>query len=82
MTNKKKARIRTIHNAILEIKKFDPETDFTECALRELIKNGTIPSVPIGNRNLVNIDLLFDYLSFSCYNVEDEYTVSTTSLEV
>ena len=82
MTNKKNARIRTIHNAILEIKKINPDTDFTECALRELIKNGTIPSVPIGNRSLVNLDVLIDYLSFSCYNVDGEYTVSSSSSEV
>lgn len=74
--------IRSIRNAILEIKRIDPDSDFTESALRALIDAGTIPYVPIGNRKLVNMDTLIAYLSFSCYNKTDEYTVSSTSMEV
>ncbi len=81
--NKGKApNIRTIHNAIKEIKRIDPDSDFTESALRELLNAGNIPFVQIGNRKLVNMDTLIAYLSFSCYNKNDEYTVSSSSMEV
>ena len=72
-------KLRTIHNAIELIKKNDPGSDFSESALRELIKKGIIHTIQVGNRNLVNIDSLIEYLSISCYHEDDEYTVSTST---
>ena len=57
------ARMRTINEAILEIQEIDPQTAFTQTALRRMIKTGEIPSVKIGAKYLVNLDTLFDYLN-------------------
>lgn len=59
-------RMRTIPKAYEEVKAADPQTSFTIRALRRLIKCGDIQTVRVGNKNLINLDLLFDYLS--CYN--------------
>ena len=65
MTNRL-PRMRTIPKAYEEVKAADPETSFTIRALRRLVKCGNIQSVRVGNKILINLDLLFDYLS--CYN--------------
>jgi len=57
------ARMRTISEAIKAIRESDPQTAFTETALRRMIKKGEIPSVKSGCKNLVNLDVLFDYLN-------------------
>ncbi len=56
-------KMRTIKQAIKEIKEFDSNTALTERGLRRLIKENKIVSVSIGNRNLIDIDQLYDYLS-------------------
>ena len=57
------ARMRTISEAIKAIKEYDPQTAFTQTALRRMIKTGEIPSVRVGHKNLVNLDVLFEYLN-------------------
>ena len=57
------ARMRTISEAIREIKAQDPSTAFTETALRRMIKAGNIPSVKIGAKYLINLDVLYQYLA-------------------
>ena len=64
--NKKLPRMRTIPKAYEEIKKIDPNTDFTLRALRRMVNTGEIPTVQINSKKLVNLDLLIDKLS--CYN--------------
>lgn len=61
-------RMRTIDNAYAEIKALDPQTDFTKRALRRMIANDEIPTTRIGNKNLINFDLLIAKLSGTCYN--------------
>ena len=61
-------RMRTIDNAYAEIKAIDPQTDFTKRALRRMIANNEIPTTRIGNKNLINLDLLIAKLSGDCYN--------------
>jgi len=56
-------RMRTIAEAIREVKKADPQTAFTQTALRRMIKTGEIPSIRAGSKYLVNLEVLFDYLS-------------------
>ena len=56
-------KMRTIKQAIKEIKGSDSETALTERGLRRLIKENKIVSVAIGNRNLIDMDQLYDYLS-------------------
>ena len=61
-------RMRTIDNAYAEIKKIDPDTDFTIRALRRMVINKEIPTVEVGNKNLINLDLLIEKLSCGWYN--------------
>lgn len=56
-------RMRTAPEAIAEIKAVDPKTALTERALRRMINSGELPSVNIGNKKLVNLDKLFEYLN-------------------
>ncbi|MCL1857978.1 MAG: helix-turn-helix domain-containing protein [Oscillospiraceae bacterium] len=56
-------RMRTITEAIQEVKKADPQTAFTQTALRRMIKTGELPSFRAGSKYLVNLDILFDYLN-------------------
>lgn len=57
------ARMRTITEAINAVREADPQTAFTQTALRRMIKSGEIPSIKAGSKNLVNLDVLFDYLN-------------------
>lgn len=61
-------RMRTIDNSYAEIKAIDPQTDFTKRALRRMVSNKEIPTTKIGNKNLINLDLLIAKLSGDCYN--------------
>lgn len=56
-------KIRTIKQAIAEIKAFDSETAFTERALRRIIHEGKIPAVYAGNKTLIDMNNLYAYLT-------------------
>lgn len=58
-------RVRTISEAILELRAADPGTKITQTAIRRLVKNGDIPSVKIGAKYLINMEVLEDFLSGS-----------------
>lgn len=55
-------RMRTISAAIKEIKEIDPNTCFTEHALRKAIVTKNIPSVMAGKKYLVDMDVVYAYL--------------------
>lgn len=55
-------RMRTISAAIKEIKEIDPNTCFTEHALRKAIVTKKIPSVRAGKKYLVDMDNVSMYL--------------------
>lgn len=56
-------RMRTIRQAIAEIKRSDPQTAFSERALRQAIADGFIPVVHVGERKrLVNMEAVEAYL--------------------
>lgn len=75
MTNDKYIpRMRTKDNAYAEIKRLDPNTDFTKRALQRMIANKEIPTVKVGNKNLINLDLLLEILSCGLYNQDDTCT--------
>ncbi len=59
-------RMRTIPKAYEEIKKLDNNTCLTMRALRRMCSNGDITTVKVGNKTLLNLDLLINTLS--CYN--------------
>lgn len=55
-------RMRTIREASEHISSNDPETALTQTALRRLVKMGAIPSVRIGAKYLVALELIEEYL--------------------
>lgn len=55
-------RMRTIQQAVAELKKEDENTAVTEHYLRKLVKCGHIPSVNTGHKILINIDTIGKYL--------------------
>ena len=71
-------RMRTIDNAYTEIKELDPNTDFTKRALRRMVETKEIPTTKIGNKNLINLDLLLAKLSCNSYNNNDTCTSSAS----
>ena len=56
-------RIRTIRNAIKCIRAIDPASSISEWALRGLVKSGRLPHTDIGNRQLIDLDALEDFLA-------------------
>lgn len=55
-------KIRTLKKAIEEIRKTDPNTEFKEWALRQLVKSGKIKSVKVGSKYLVDMTVIEEYL--------------------
>lgn len=58
-------RMRTVPEAMAEIKKADPDTALTLRALRRMVKNGEIPVVMNHTRRLINLDVLYEHLNNS-----------------
>jgi excisionase family DNA binding protein len=56
-------RMRTISEAAKHVRASDPETAFTETALRRLIVTGTVPSVRVGVKYLIDLDALEAFLA-------------------
>ncbi len=57
------AKMRTITETFKEIKKNDPNTALSLCGLRRMVQTGIIPSVQIGRKRIINIDILTEYLN-------------------
>lgn len=55
-------KIRTIAEAIEEIKRIDPETAITTRFIKEGIANGKIPIIKVGNKVLVNMESIYTFL--------------------
>ena len=63
MENIKTATMRTIENALKELKALDPKTDITTNAIRTFARDGLIKSVNTGKKIYVNFDSLLIFLS-------------------
>jgi len=63
-------RLRLQKDAMAYIREKDPENALKPYALRQLIITGVIPTVSIGRKKLVNLDVLESYMcnpeSFAC----------------
>ena len=55
-------RMRTIREAIAELRETDTKNSFSEVSLRRLVKTGEIKHITVGNRVLVNMEQLEEYL--------------------
>lgn len=62
--------MRTIKQAIQSIKESDPETCFSEWWLRKLVKSGKLKCHRAGNRYLIDIDSLDEFLKNPPVTVE------------
>lgn len=68
-------RMRTIRQAIAEIRANDPQTAFSERALRQAIADGIIPVVYVGERKrLVNMAAVETYLRGIYSSQQPNYT--------
>lgn len=56
-------RMRTAEKALAVIREEDPETDVTLHYIRQLIKTGRVPSVAVGRKKLINVDILMAYIA-------------------
>jgi len=56
-------RMRTQSQALVEVKKLDPNTALTAHALRQLVLQKKIKFVCVGNKKLINLDSLLEYLA-------------------
>ncbi len=55
-------RMRTIDQTFSWLQETDPETALTKTALRRIVTTGELPSVRIGSKYLVDLDVLADFL--------------------
>ena len=62
--------MRTINEAAEHFKKIDPHTALTKTAVRRLVNTGVVPSVRIGNKALVSLEALDEYLSGAQHRTE------------
>ena len=62
MNNAMLPRMRTIPQAVKELKKADENTAINEHSLRKLVKSGVIPCVTTGRKVLICLDTIEEYL--------------------
>lgn len=62
ITYAKLPRMRTIKEAVAELKAIDEHTAITEYHIRQLALSGVLPRVKAGKKLLINLDLLIEYL--------------------
>lgn len=55
-------KMRTIDQAAEWLRESDPETALTKTALRRLVTTGKLPSVRVGQKYLISLETLEDYL--------------------
>lgn len=56
-------RMRTVKEAVAELKALDEHTAVTEYHIRQLALSGVLPRVQAGKKLLINLDLLIEYLT-------------------
>lgn len=64
------ARMRTIKQTVQQIKEHDPESCFSEWWLRQLVKSGKLKCHRAGNRYLIDMDYLDEFLKNPPINEE------------
>lgn len=63
MENRKIPQMRTINQAYQILKDADPESGISQYFIRQLVITGKVKHAMTGNKYLVNMDALVDYLS-------------------
>lgn len=54
--------MRTLPEAVAELKKADENTAVTLTALRRMVKSGELPYIAVASKRLINYDLLLERL--------------------
>lgn len=73
-SSKQMARLRTLDSAMAELKALDPNTNVSKNFVRQLALSGKIRVVFAGNRRMIDMDSLIDYLSNSTFEEAPEKT--------
>ena len=60
-------RLRRISDVVKEVKRADPESVITYCAIMKLIECGKITAMKYGNAWLINLDELYHVLGGKPY---------------
>lgn len=55
-------RMRTVKEAAQELRALDPHTAMTPYHIRRLCLDGVIPVVKAGKKNLLDLDILLEYM--------------------
>lgn len=55
-------QIRTINEAYQQIKTDDPNTALSKHYIRQILTDGTVPTIKCGAKTLVNMELLYEFL--------------------
>lgn len=56
-------RMRTAPEAVAELKALDPSSALSVRAVRQMINSGILPAVTVGNKKLINLNILLEYLN-------------------
>ena len=59
----KNPTVLTIKDAVQKIKQECPGTAISEHYLRQLIRDGVLPNLKAGNKQLINLDALIEHLT-------------------
>lgn len=70
-------RMRTIDKAYEYVLENDPDTQLSKNAFRKLVLSREIPSVNVGRKKLVNLDLVDRYLSCGIEEPKTDTTPTT-----
>jgi len=55
--------MRTIEQTAAYLRETDPECALSKTALRRMVKEGQVPSVRVGQKALLDLDTIEDYLT-------------------
>lgn len=73
-------RMRTIDQAAAWLQENDPGTAFTKTALRRLVVSGKLPSVKVGQKYLLNLDTMEDFLQGGVAATAEAYGIREVQL--
>lgn len=65
-------RFRSAKQCFAIVKSIDPETAITEWYIRQLVESGEVISYGTGNKRLVNLDSLLEFLNRGFEKVNEE----------
>ncbi len=68
------AKYRTIQQAYESIRELDADTAITQHALRKLVVSGQLPSMRVGKKYLIDMDLLSDFLQMPVSQTHLDFT--------